>query len=161
MLPQSNCWVNVEVIDPRARVYAAFFIYAFSMGGIFPRLPDLQRAMGIAEGALGLALIGTATGTLISFSFASRLLERTGYRRALLALIPVLALLYGIAAWMPGPLALFLALIPAGLAIGAIEIIINLEADRVDAVGRLAVQFASRSASLRATSQPISSYIGE
>ncbi len=132
MLPQSNCWVNVEVIDPRARVYAAFFIYAFSMGGIFPRLPDLQRAMGIAEGALGLALIGTATGTLISFSFASRLLERTGYRRALLALIPVLALLYGIAAWMPGPLALFLALIPAGLAIGAIEIIINLEADRVE-----------------------------
>ncbi len=132
MLPQPNCQVNAEVLDSKARVYAAFFIYSFSMGGIFPRLPDLRHAMGIAEGALGLALIGTATGTLISFSFAGRMLDRVGYRPALLTLIPVLALLYGIAAWMPGPLALFLALVPTGLAIGAIEIIINLEADRVE-----------------------------
>ena len=26
------------------RVYAAFFLYAFAMGGIFPRLPEIQRA---------------------------------------------------------------------------------------------------------------------
>ena len=122
----------MKEMQAKTRVFAAFFLYAFSMGGIFPRLPDLQHAMGIAEGALGLALIGTATGTLISFSFAGRLLERVGYRRALLSLIPVLALIFGVAALTRGPVALFLALIPAGLAIGAIEIIINLEADRVE-----------------------------
>ena len=119
-------------LAPRTRVFAAFFLYAFSMGGIFPRLGDLQRAMGIAEGALGLALIGAATGTLISLTFASRILDRVGYRRALLCLTPMLALLYALASLASGPLLLFLALVPAGLCIGTIEVIVNLEADRVE-----------------------------
>ena len=119
-------------LTPQTRVFAAFFIYSFSLGGIFPRLGDLQRAMGIAEGALGLALIGTAVGTLISLSFASRILDRVGYRPALLSLTPVLALLFAVASFAGGPLALFLSLVPAGLCIGAIEVIVNLEADRVE-----------------------------
>ena len=119
-------------MQPRARVFAAFFLYAFSMGGIFPRLGDLQRAMGIAEGALGLALIGTAVGTLVSLTFGARVLEHVGYRRALLSLIPALALLYAVAARAGHPLLLFVALLPAGLCVGAIEIIVNLEADRVE-----------------------------
>ncbi len=119
-------------LSPQTRVFAAFFLYSFSMGGIFPRLGDLQRAMGIAEGALGLALIGTAVGTLVSLTFASRILDRIGYRPALLIFIPMLALMYAIASLASGPLMLFVALVPAGLCIGAIEVIVNLEADRVE-----------------------------
>ena len=119
-------------LKPQTRVFAAFFLYSFSLGGIFPRLGDLQRAMGIAEGALGLALIGTAVGTLISLSFASRILERVGYRPALLCLTPLLALLFALASFAGGPLVLFLSLVPAGLCVGAIEVIVNLEADRVE-----------------------------
>ncbi len=119
-------------LTAQTRVFAAFFLYSFSLGGIFPRLGDLQRAMGIAEGALGLALIGTAVGTLISLTFASRILDRVGYRPALLGLTPLLALLFAAASFAGGPLALFLSLVPAGLCIGAIEVIVNLEADRVE-----------------------------
>ena len=119
-------------LAPQTRVFAAFFLYSFSLGGIFPRLGDLQRAMGIAEGALGLALIGTAVGTLISLTFAGRLLDRVGYRPALLALTPMLALVFALASFASRPLFLFLALVPAGLCIGAIEVIVNLEADRVE-----------------------------
>ena len=119
-------------LTPQTRVFAAFFLYSFSMGGIFPRLGDLQRAMGIAEGALGLALIGTAVGTLVSLTFASRILDRIGYRPALLIFTPTLALLYAVASLASGPLMLFIALVPAGLCIGAIEVIVNLEADRVE-----------------------------
>ena len=119
-------------LTPQTRNFAAFFLYSFSMGGIFPRLGDLQRSMGIAEGALGLALIGTATGTLISLTFASRILERVGYRRALLTLIPLMAAVYATASLASGPLMMFVLLVPAGLCIGAVEVIVNLEADRVE-----------------------------
>lgn len=114
------------------RVYGAFFLYAFGMGGIFPRLGDIQRALGVAEGALGLALIGAATGTLVSLTFAGRFLARFGHRRALLVLTALLPLCYAMASFAASPEALFALLGPAGLCIGAIEVIVNLEADRVE-----------------------------
>lgn len=124
-------------MPPQLRVYAAFFVYSFCMGSIFPRLPDIQHAMGVAEGALGLALIGTAVGTLISLTFAGGLIEKIGHRRVLLTALPLLAVFYALAVWAPSPLTLFLMLLPVGLTIGAIEVIINLEADRVEhAIGR-------------------------
>jgi MFS family permease len=113
------------------RVFGAFFIYSLGLGGIFPRLAEIQTSIGAHQGELGLALIGTAVGTLVSLTFASALLERLGHR-VILVLIPVLALLYAIASFATGPLALFLLLLPTGLTIGCIEIVINLEADRVE-----------------------------
>ena len=124
-------------LPPQIKVFGAFFIYSFTMGSMFPRLPDIQRALGVAEGQLGLALIGSAVGTLISLTFAGRLIEAIGYRRVLLAAIPLLAVLYALAMWAQSPLTLFLLLVPVGLTIGSIEIIINIEADRVEhAIGR-------------------------
>ncbi|NMA96964.1 MAG: MFS transporter [Phyllobacteriaceae bacterium] len=124
-------------LPPQITVFGAFFIYSFCMGSLFPRLPAIQEAMGVGEGALGLALIGSAFGTLISLTFAGPLIERLGYRRTLLTAIPLLSVGYAIAAWAQTPLALFLLLVPVGLLIGAIEIIINIEADRVEhAIGR-------------------------
>jgi len=119
-------------IEPRQRVFAAFFLYAFAMGGIFPRVPELQRAMGATEGALGLALIGASTGTLVSLTLAGRLLDRIGHRRALLALTPAMAACYALASFATAPWVLFALLVPCGLCIGAVEIIVNLEADRVE-----------------------------
>lgn len=124
-------------LSPQIKVFGAFFVYSFCMGSMFPRLPDIQRAMGVGEGQLGLALVGSAVGTLISLTFAGRIIERIGYRRTLLFAIPLLSMLYALAMWANGPLMFFLLLIPVGLTIGAIEIIINIEADRVEhAVGK-------------------------
>ncbi|MDB5473126.1 MAG: transporter [Devosia sp.] len=124
-------------LPPQIKVFGAFFVYSFTMGSLYPRLPAIQDAMGVGEGGLGLALVGAALGTLISLTFAGKLIEAIGYRRTLLAALPLLALFYAIAAWAHSPLALFLLLLPVGLAIGCIELIINLEADRVEhAIGR-------------------------
>ena len=124
-------------LPPQIRVYAAFFIYSFCMGSLYPRIPAIQQSMGVGEGALGFALIGPGVGTLISLTFAGPVLERIGYRRVLLTAIPLLSVLYAVAVWAQTPLALFLLLIPVGLTLGCIEIIINLEADRVEhAIGR-------------------------
>ncbi|MEO6395555.1 MAG: hypothetical protein ABIO40_06555 [Devosia sp.] len=84
-------------LQPQQKVFGGFGIYAFALGNIFPRLPDIQHAMGVAEGAFGLGLIGAPVGTLISLSFATPLLERIGFRRAILALIPLMSV------FMPSP----------------------------------------------------------
>lgn len=124
-------------LPPQIKVFGAFFVYSFCMGSMFPRLPDIQHAMGVGEGQLGLALIGSALGTLISLTFAGRFIEAFGYKRVLLTAIPLLSVFYALAMWAQGPLMFFLLLIPVGLTIGAIEIIINIEADRVEhAIGR-------------------------
>ena len=122
-------------MTPAQRVFASFFLYAFGFGGFFPRLAELQRSMGLSEGQLGLGLIGTACGTLVSLTFAGRLVERAGHRRTLQVLVPTIALSFALAAHAGGPLALFLCLLPAGLAIGAVELVVNLEADRVEHQG--------------------------
>ncbi|AZO55307.1 MULTISPECIES: MFS transporter [unclassified Mesorhizobium] len=119
-------------LAPQHRVYAGFATYSFAMGNIFPRLPDIKHAMGIADGTLGLSLIGTPIGTLTALTLATPLLERIGFRRALLTLVPLLALLYAIAVHAPDPVALFLMLFPIGLMIGSVEIILNVEADRTE-----------------------------
>ncbi len=119
-------------LPPQQRVYGGFFIYSFCMGSLPPRLPDIQRAMGVEEGALGFGLIGAAVGTLISLSIAGPWVEKFGYRRSILVLIPLLSLAYAIASFATGPLAFFLLLVPVGLVVGGIEIILNLEADRTE-----------------------------
>lgn len=119
-------------LSPAWRVYAAFFLYAFAMGGIFPRLPEIQRGLGVHEGAFGLALIGTACGTLVSLTFAGPLLHRVGHRAALLGLTALMSAFYAVAAHAASAALFFLLLIPAGLCIGAVEVIVNLEADRVE-----------------------------
>jgi MFS family permease len=119
-------------LAPQHRVYAGFAIYSFGMGNIFPRLPDIKHAMGIEDGTLGLSLIGTPIGTLTALTLAAPILERIGFRRALLGLVPLLSVAYALAVHAPGPLALFLMLIPVGLMIGSVEIILNVEADRTE-----------------------------
>ena len=64
--------------DPRHQtspVYLAFFIYAFALGSLFPRLGDLQIHLGVKEGTLGLALIGLPLGLQISLLMAEKVLK--------------------------------------------------------------------------------------
>lgn len=124
--------LNARLNAPR-RVFAGFAVYSFAMGNIFPRLGAIQSQMGVGEGAFGLGLIGAPLGTLIALSFAAPIIEKLGFRRTLLSCIPLLALLYAIAVHAPTPMWLFVMLLPIGLLLGVIEVILNTEADRVEA----------------------------
>lgn len=119
-------------LTPVQRVFAAFFLYSFCLGGLYPRIGEIQTGMGVGEGALGLALIGTAAGTMISLTWGHSLIARWGHRRALLSLMPITALSYAAASWAQSPLQLFALLVPAGIAVGAMEVIVNVEADRAE-----------------------------
>ena len=124
-------------IRPEWRVFLGFALYAMAMGSIFPRLPEVMARLGVEEAGLGLGLLGTPAGTLVALSTAAPLLERVGFRRVLLCGVPLIALFYALAVHATSPLALFLLLLPVGLIIGCVEIVINVEADRTEAlVGR-------------------------
>ncbi len=122
---------------PQRRVFVAFFLYSFGLGGINPRLGDIQLGMGIGEAMLGAALMGSPVGTQISLMFAGPLIERLGYRLTLLLGIPLIAMMMAMISIAPGPAEMFAALFIAGLAIGCVEMVVNVEADRVEAmIGR-------------------------
>lgn len=121
-------------LDPARRVFAGFALHAMTMGSIFPRLPEIRDAMGVGEATLGASLMGAPLGTFVALTAATPLLERLGFRRALLGAIPLVATCYALAVQAPSPLWLFLLLIPVGLLIGSVEIILNVEADRAEAV---------------------------
>lgn len=119
-------------LAPQKRVYGAFFVYSFGLGGIYPRLGDIQLGMGIREGALGAALIGLALGTQISLMFAGPLLDRFGYRNCLLTGIPLIAVGLAAASLAPDPFIFFACLLFSGLMMGAVEVVVNVEADRTE-----------------------------
>lgn len=119
---------------PQLHVYLGFFIYALILGGIYPRLGDLQLQMGVGESALGMALLGAALGTQVSLMFAGPLVAKLGHRLVIMGCILMIGLAETAVTYAPSPLYFFLFLVIAGFAIGAIEIVVNLEADRTELV---------------------------
>lgn len=121
---------------PHFRVFAGFFFYALMLGAIFPRIGDLQLKLSITEGTLGLALIGSAIGTQVSLALSGQVLARIGYRLAMILTVPFMGLGFVAATLVPDAVSLFFVLFWAGLGIGIVETVLNVETDRIEhAVG--------------------------
>ncbi|GGL70680.1 MFS transporter [Wenxinia marina] len=114
-------------------VFALFFLYALILGAILSRLYDMQARMGVEEGALGLGLLGMPLGTQIALLFGAPLVQRLGTRGIVRSGLGVLAAGQIIAATSTGVPLFFVALTLAGLGIGLVEVVLNLEADRGEA----------------------------
>jgi MFS family permease len=89
-------------------------------------------SLGVGEAALGLGLLGAPLGTQIALIFAGNPVERHGPHRTVLIGVPVLAACQIAAVLAPDILTFFLCLTASGVAIGALEIVLNLEADRAE-----------------------------
>ena len=71
---------NIKVIKiikrkPQLIVFTGFFIYAFSLGAMFPRLDDIQRSLEIDKAELGALLLCLPLGLQITLLFADRLVR--------------------------------------------------------------------------------------
>jgi len=113
-------------------VFIGFFIYSFGLGTLFPRIGDIQLAMGLGEGALGLALIGLPIGLQISLLVADRFLRQYLVRLVMIAGMAMIGIAYVVATFAGTPIEFFFSLLFGGLAVGAIQVVLNLEADRVE-----------------------------
>ena len=120
-------------IAPQHRIYACFFLFAFSLGALLSRMPDLQVALDVSKSELGLTLIGMAIGSLISLTLSAPLIDRMGARTTALLTVLGTALCYAVIPWLPAAPAVFVALFLAGLLAGALEINLNVQTDRLEA----------------------------
>lgn len=114
-------------------IVLVFFLHALSQGGLFSRIPDLQRGLGLTEAELGLALLGQPVGAIAMFLVSSMLVERLGTRLIILFSIPALALAMVLTALAPSLQLMWLGFVAWGGVFALSNVAINVEADRVEA----------------------------
>jgi MFS family permease len=119
---------------PHHRIFGIFFIFALSMGALLSRLPDLQVRLALTEGQLGLMLLCMSVGALLGLTFSSPLIERFGARATAYVTVVGASVLYAVIPFMPSALLVAPLMLVAGILAGALEINVNLEADRHEAV---------------------------
>ena len=118
---------------PNEAVFESFFLYAFSLGTLFPRLGDLQTQMGIDKATLGFALIGLPFGVQVTLLFADRIVRKVNFRMILIIGLPLLSISQCLSALMQSPYLFAGILILGGASIAVVEVAVNLEADRIEA----------------------------
>lgn len=121
-------------LAPHHRLYACFFLFAFTLGGLLSRLPDIQRALGASESQLGLTIIGMSIGSLLALTLSGPLINRLGPRLTAYVTVIGIAVILAIVPWTTSPPVAFGVLFCAGLLVGALEINLNVETDRREAL---------------------------
>jgi len=124
--------------NPHQIVFVGFFIYAFSLGAMFPRLDDIQTSLEIDKAELGLLLLCIPLGLQITLLFADRLVRAISLKNVICLGIPSICFTQ-FAAVAVNQIAFFaFFLIICGAFVAVVEVAINLEADRVEhALGNL------------------------
>ena len=128
---------NLKIIktikrNPQQIVFVGFFIYAFSLGAMFPRLDDIQTSLEIDKAELGLLLLCIPLGLQVTLLFADRLVRAISLKNIVCLGIPSICFTQ-FAAVAVNQIALFaLFLIICGAFVAVVEVAINLEADRVE-----------------------------
>lgn len=128
---------NLKIIktikrNPQQIVFVGFFIYAFSLGAMFPRLDDIQTSLEIDKAELGLLLLCIPLGLQVTLLFADRLVRAISLKNIVCLGIPSICFTQ-FAAVAVNQIALFaFFLIICGAFVAVVEVAINLEADRVE-----------------------------
>ena len=95
-------------------------------------LPDIKAQVGASDGELGLAMVGMGLGSLPAMIVTGRLWRRLGWW-----LLPVTAMLFGVATLGPifvaTPLALAVSLVFVGASSGALDVAMNSAVSDVEA----------------------------
>ena len=118
--------------NPHQIVFVGFFIYAFSLGAMFPRLDDIQTSLEIDKAELGMLLLCIPLGLQLTLLFADRLVRAISLKNVICLGIPSICFTQ-FAAVAVNQIAFFaFFLIICGAFVAVVEVAINLEADRVE-----------------------------
>lgn len=116
----------------RRAVMAVFFINGIALGNWFPRIPAVQRELGLSDGLLGLALLGTAAGALVAMPTTGWLIARRGSRAVTTAAALALCAALPLPARAPDLAWLIAALALLGAANGVLDVAMNAQAVAVE-----------------------------
>lgn len=113
-------------------VMLVFFLQPIAFGAWLPRIPDIQRALGLGSAELALALLGMPIGILLTLPFAGRFVAHIGARATILYGFPVFLAVVWLPTWSWNLTVLFLFLAVVGIALATIELGLNVMADTVE-----------------------------
>ncbi|MEL6700704.1 MAG: hypothetical protein AAFO58_03335, partial [Pseudomonadota bacterium] len=118
----------------RTTIFAIFILYAAMMGASFARLPEVQARLMLSEGVFGLVLLAMPAGILVGSVLIPPYMYRWGTLRVIRLSFVTGCLGSTLAMVAPSALALASALFVTILAMNILNIAVNLEADRAEAV---------------------------
>jgi predicted MFS family arabinose efflux permease len=133
--------VQVGRATGRARTLVGFAALGIFWGSWGAELPAVKSHAGASDAALGAALFCVGVGALVAMRPAGVLVDRGG-RRVLPAITAAFALCAFLPALATSPVALAAVLLLLGAASGSLDVAINSEGVRSEAVGRPVLRLA-------------------
>jgi fucose permease len=122
----------MNLFAARVAVMVLFFVAGMATGSWFPRIPEVQRELGLSHGTLGLALVGPAVGALLAMPSTGWLIARTSSRFVATGTALMLCAVLPLPAIAPNVVLLFVALTALGAANGVLDVSMNVQAVGVE-----------------------------
>jgi MFS family permease len=131
--------LSIKAESPSSRiawwaVVARFLVHGLVVSTWVSRIPAVKGSLGLSDGALGMALLGTAIGSVTGIPLSGWLVTRAGSRRASTGTSAAFALVLVLPAWSGNLAQLFLALFAFGALAGADDVAMNSQAVAVERI---------------------------
>ena len=125
-------WFRGEVGRARAAVVAFFVLAGLSFSAWAVRIPDVKAELRLDDATLGLALLGTAAGSVVAMTGSGWTIARFGSRRVTAATALLTCATLALPPLAPSAPLLFAALFVFGAAYGALDVAMNAQAVAVE-----------------------------
>ncbi|MBT2269026.1 MFS transporter [Rhodococcus erythropolis] len=119
--------MSVSLDNRRSSValWIVFFVNGAVLASWAPRIPQVKSALGLSDGAMGLALLGVAAGSVPALLGTAHLLRRVDARTMCVSSAVVFAGALPLVAWAPNGWALACVLAVLGAASGCLDVAMN------------------------------------
>ncbi|WP_333771520.1 MFS transporter [Streptomyces sp. IBSBF 2435] len=118
-------WSPATVRRAHMAIATAFAVHGAVQGTFATRIPWIKDHLGLSAGALGLALVCPAVGSMLTMPLAGRLMHRLGSRTALRLLLGMWCVALSLPALSPGLPWLCVSLLIFGGSAGMADVVMN------------------------------------
>ena len=131
-------WVPSSLMDARPPVAAriatnvVFAVHGLALAQWFVRIPDVKVQAGLDDGQLGVALLGSAVGSVSTMPIAGALTSRFGSRNVTAAFALLFCACFLLPSFATSQWTLFAGLVCFGMAVGGIDVAFNSQAGTVE-----------------------------
>ena len=123
---------GLRPVAPRLATTLAFAAHGFGYGSWVSNIPAIKAALGLSDGALGLALLAVAVGAIAAMPLSGRLSGRIGSHRLTVLSGWMMALALALIPQAGTPLLFALSLMLLGATAGVMDVSMNTHATLVE-----------------------------
>jgi MFS family permease len=121
-----------NLLAARIAIMFFFLLDGTLLGSWFVRIPEVQQDLGLSNGTLGLALLGSAAGALVTQPATAWMIAQWGSRRMTIVGAFAQCAALTLPSMASGLLPLILALVVLGGATGVIDVAMNVQGAEVE-----------------------------